>query len=39
MGSLSMTCYVVDGPAPARGHAGGPAATIPTEVPPEDTNL
>jgi 4,5-DOPA dioxygenase extradiol len=39
MGSLSMTAYVVDGPRPEPADARGPAATLPHDVPPEDTNL
>jgi 4,5-DOPA dioxygenase extradiol len=39
MGSLSMTCYVVDGPERTGGRGSAPAATIPAGVPPEDTNL
>jgi 4,5-DOPA dioxygenase extradiol len=38
MGSLSMTAYVVDGPAPASSTDDTPAATVPRDVPPEDTN-
>jgi 4,5-DOPA dioxygenase extradiol len=38
MGSLSMTAYVVEGPAPASSTDDAPAATVPHDVPPEDTN-
>jgi 4,5-DOPA dioxygenase extradiol len=40
-GSLSMTCYALDAPAPATGSARGAAASLPdpSVMPPEDTNL
>ncbi len=38
MGSLSMTSYVLDGSGSSADLDGAPAATIPHEVPPEDTN-
>jgi 4,5-DOPA dioxygenase extradiol len=41
LGSLSMTCYTLDAPAPTHESNGRPAAAIPDPaiIPPQDTNL